>query len=106
MSRARAFYEGVLGLAPSMAHADGDFAWTEYDIGGAALALGCGSAMTKPSVDGGSVGLEVADFSEAIAKLKADKVAFVMEAAETPVCHLAIIKDPDGNAVIIHKRKA
>ena len=24
---------------------------------------------------------------------------------ETPVCHMVMVSDPDGNTVIIHKRK-
>jgi hypothetical protein len=28
-----------------------------------------------------------------------------MDTMETPVCHFAIVRDPDGNAVMIHKRK-
>jgi hypothetical protein len=27
------------------------------------------------------------------------------EPHETPVCHLATVADPDGNLIIIHKRK-
>ena len=28
-----------------------------------------------------------------------------MEPLETPVCHMAIISDPDGSRLLIHKRK-
>ncbi len=28
-----------------------------------------------------------------------------MTRLETPVCHFAIFRDPDGNALMIHKRK-
>jgi hypothetical protein len=28
-----------------------------------------------------------------------------METMETPVCHLAVIQDPDGNPLFVHKRK-
>jgi predicted enzyme related to lactoylglutathione lyase len=31
---------------------------------------------------------------------------FTLEPMETPVCHMAVISDPDGNSVMIHQRKA
>ncbi len=103
--RAKSFYEGILGLTPTMDHEMEGGHWVEYDIGPATLAIGKAPGWT-PSSDGCSVGLEVEDFESAITELKAANVPFGMEAFETPVCHMAMIKDPDGNIVIIHKRKA
>jgi predicted enzyme related to lactoylglutathione lyase len=40
-----------------------------------------------------------------IARLKSLGVKFSMDAMPTPVCNFAIILDPDGNRVMIHKRK-
>ena len=40
-----------------------------------------------------------------VADLKAKGVAFAAEGIESPVCHMAIVKDPDGNAIILHKLK-
>ena len=40
-----------------------------------------------------------------IATLKAAGVQFKMEPFETPVCHMAMVFDPSGNIIIIHKRK-
>ena len=48
---------------------------------------------------------EVDDLDKTIADLKKAGVTFTMEPMETPVCHIAIIRDPDNNAVMIHKRK-
>ncbi len=45
------------------------------------------------------------DFNEAIATLKRNNVKFRMEPMETPVCHMAMVFDPDGNTLCIHKRK-
>ncbi|MDB6148348.1 MAG: hypothetical protein JWO45_2012, partial [Spartobacteria bacterium] len=28
------------------------------------------------------------------------------EAFESPVCHMAVVQDPDGNKLIIHKLKS
>jgi len=29
-----------------------------------------------------------------------------MDPLETPVCYIAVVTDPDGNSLFIHKRKA
>jgi predicted enzyme related to lactoylglutathione lyase len=106
MARARAFYEGTLGLEPTTLHENPDGnAWTEYEIAGGTFSLGKWPGA-KPTADGASVGLEVEDFDATIAELKAAGVPFVMDAFPTPVCRMAIISDPDGNALIIHKRNA
>ena len=39
------------------------------------------------------------------AKLKERGVTFDMEKMETPVCWMAQFRDPDGNKLVIHKRK-
>jgi predicted enzyme related to lactoylglutathione lyase len=49
--------------------------------------------------------LEMEDFDAAIAELKKANVTFVAEAFETPVCHMAVVQDPDGNKLMIHKLK-
>ena len=107
MARARAFYEGVLGLKATMAHGEpGGMQWTEYDIGNGTLSLGAGAPDWKPNASGCSVGLEMEDFDAAIAQLKANNVQFKMEPFPTPVCRMAFIYDTEGNLICIHKRKA
>ena len=107
MARARKFYEGVLGLKPIMTVGEpGGMQWTEYDIANGTLSLGAGAPDWKPSTNGCSVGLEVDDFDAAIAHLRASGVKFHMEPFPTPVCRMAFIFDPDGNAICIHKRSA
>lgn len=106
MARARAFYEGVLGLAPTMVVGEPDgMQWTEYDIANGTLSIGSGAPDWAPSSSGCSVGLEVDDFDDAIAHLRGQGVVFHMEPFETPVCRMAFILDPDGNALCIHQRK-
>ena len=105
LAESRAFYEGILGLVPSMVADHGnDVGWVEYEIGAHVLAIGKAPGM-NPSSDGPSCGLECEDFGETIAALKAAGVAFVMEPFETPVCHMGLVLDPAGNTLIIHKRK-
>jgi predicted enzyme related to lactoylglutathione lyase len=105
LKRAREFYEGALGLKESRLWGDERAAWIEYDIGPGTLAITNMSPDWKPSRDGGGVGLEVEDFKGAIARLKAKGVAFRVEPNETPVCWMAVVSDPDGNTIVVHKRK-
>src|SRR5262245_61673609 len=107
MARARNFYEGTLGLKPTMLVGEtGGMQWTEYDIGPGTLALGAGAPDWTPRSDGCSVGLEVEDFDGAIKHLRDHKVKFRMEPFPTPVCRMAFISDPDGNTICIHKRNS
>ena len=106
MARARALYEGVLGLTPTMVEGDPDgMQWTEYDIANGTLSIGSGAPDWAPSSTGFSVELEVEDFDDAIDHLRGHRVAFHMEPFETPVCRMAFILDPDGNALRIHQHK-
>ncbi|MEA3187549.1 MAG: hypothetical protein QOD99_1379 [Chthoniobacter sp.] len=105
MARARKFYEDALGLTPSTVSNSEHGNWVEYEIGAGALALGSAPGF-KPSPDGCSVGLEVEDFDGAIAELKGQEVKFRIEPMQTPVCRMAMVFDPDGNSVCIHKRNA
>ncbi len=105
MARAREFYEGMLGLKPTMVVGEsGGMQWTEYDIANGTLSLGCGAPDWQPRADGCSVGLEVEDFDAAIAHLKANGAKFKMEPFPTPVCRMAFIYDTEGNLICIHKR--
>jgi predicted enzyme related to lactoylglutathione lyase len=103
IKRARAFYEGVLALKTSAEFGEG--VWIEYEIDDGTLAIGSVGDQWKPSPDGTSVALEVDDFEGAIKSLKEAKVPFDTENIESPVCRMAVVQDPDGNKIIIHKLK-
>ena len=105
MKRARDFYEGVLGLKPTTVTESEHGKWTEYEFGPYALAIGSAAAF-KPNPDGCMAALEVENFDDAIAHLKKHNVKFRMEPMPTPVCRMAMIFDPDGNSICIHKRNA
>jgi len=104
--RARRFYEDTLGLAASRVFGNEKAGMIEYDIGPGTLAIGFGYPGFNPSAGGGCAALEVDDFNAAIERLRRDGARFVIEPTETPVCQLAIVADPDGNSVTIHKRKS
>jgi predicted enzyme related to lactoylglutathione lyase len=101
MKRAREFYEGVLGLLPDP-EMTGDM-WTEYSIGGGTLAIACIGDEWKPSSDGTSAALEVESLEDAIARLREREIDF--DEVDSPVCRMAVIQDPDGNKIVIHKLK-
>ena len=106
MARSRAFYEGVLGLNSTTSMEFGDGFWLEYEIGPHTLAVGK-EPFLKPSGDGPHVCLEVDDFEKTIEHLRQHKVPFAIEPfVAPPGCSAAIIVDPDGNKMGIHKRKA
>jgi predicted enzyme related to lactoylglutathione lyase len=101
MKRSRAFYEGVLGLTPDP-EMMGEV-WTEYPIGTGTLAIGCVGEQWKPSRDGTSAALEVDNLEDTLSRLTEHKIE--RHEVESPVCRMAIIQDPDGNKLIIHKLK-
>jgi predicted enzyme related to lactoylglutathione lyase len=103
IKRARAFYEGPLGLKPSAGFSEG--VWIEYELGDGTLAIGSVGDQWKPSSDGTSVAIEVEDFEVAMKDLKRANVTFAAEGIESPVCRMAVVQDPDGNKIIIHKLK-
>jgi predicted enzyme related to lactoylglutathione lyase len=104
LSRARDFYERKLGLKKSRDSAGGK--WIEYDIGACTLGIGSYGEQWKASPDGTCVALEVDDVDVEISRLKSEGVAIFMGGTDTPICRFAMIADPDGNKIIIHKRKA
>lgn len=104
MARARAFYEGVLGFPASSSGESSP--WVEYDMPGG----GCFAITTvvpdEPSTNsGGTIAFEVEDLPALLADLKAKDVTILAEGIESPVCRMAVIKDSEGNAVLLHKLK-
>jgi catechol 2,3-dioxygenase-like lactoylglutathione lyase family enzyme len=105
MARSRAFYEDVLGLTATSSMEMDDGFWLEYEIGPHTIAVGK-EPFLKPSGDGPHVVLEVDDFEHTIAHLRKHKVPFAVEPfVAPPGCSAAIIMDPDGNKLGIHRRK-
>ena len=103
IKRARSFYEEVLGLKPSDEMMQGR--WIEYDVGDDTLAIANVSDTWTPSDQGTGAALEVENFDDAIKRLNDRHVRFATDPFETPCCHMAVIQDPDGNKLIIHKLK-
>lgn len=105
LAASRSFYENLLGLVPALVHESPDGSqWVEYEIAGQTLCLGQ-TPEWKASADGPSIALECHDLDSVLASLESAGTSFLMPKIETPVCHMAIVKDPAGNSLILHKRK-
>lgn len=105
MEKALTFYRDILGL---QIEADYEGQWIEFGVGGATLAL-IGPPHGTPSrpglQGGGVVALAVADVQASLAELQAKGVPVVSGPHDTPVCHMVMIADPDGNRIWLHQRK-
>jgi predicted enzyme related to lactoylglutathione lyase len=105
-ARARAFYEGLLGLRVG-SHSDNGV-WTEYDLpGGGCLALFKHPDRRAASEPGGaSIAFEVDDLDALVARLEREGVAFLAKDIRSPVCRMANLRDTEGNTIILHQLNA
>ena len=92
MKRARAFYEGVLGLKVSEEMMSGK--WVEYSLGNNTLAIASVGPQWLPSDQGTGAALEVENFDEALKSLRARHVPFTTEPFESPCCWMANYQGP------------
>jgi catechol 2,3-dioxygenase-like lactoylglutathione lyase family enzyme len=105
MEKANHFYGELLGLRrnPNSPHED----WVEYEAGNVTLAV-----MTPRTHDyeftplpPGTLALRVPDVAAAKAELEA-KGLQVNEMWDSGLCYGAGVRDPDGNAILLHHRYA
>jgi catechol 2,3-dioxygenase-like lactoylglutathione lyase family enzyme len=102
---AAAFYGDVLGL-PCSAKYD-RIPGGEFETGNLTLQLLESEAIGltfEPSKS--PVALHVDDVEAARSQLESRGVSFEGETIDSGVCHMAIFRDPDGNALILHHRYA
>lgn len=104
-SRARGFYEGTLGLEVGSHSENG--VWTEYDLpqGGCLALFNHPDPQAASAPGGASIAFEVDDLDALVSRLKAEGVQFVSEEVVSPVCRMAVLKDTEGNTIILHKLK-
>jgi predicted enzyme related to lactoylglutathione lyase len=100
-----AFYRDTLGLYCSVLMPDRGFA--EFETGPLTLSV----ALTEHFPMGyhpnpNPVALHVEDVEAARAELTGRGVEFQGDILDTGVCHMAFFSDPDGNALMLHKRYA
>lgn len=98
--RSRAFYRDVLQLRPD------DKAEYEFWAGDTCFAIWDPSSAGMPFAPngGGHIAWQVDDVAAARAELEAKGVSFDGDIFDTGVCHMAMFKDPDGNAMMLHHR--
>src|SRR5438045_8764439 len=97
MPRARAFYEGVLGLKVSENMMSGK--WVEYSLGNNTLAIASVGPQWLPSDQGTRAALEAENFDEAVKSLEDRHVPFVVEADESPWRRIAITNAAAGHTI-------
>ena len=105
MKRARKFYEEDLGLRVST-NFRGE--WIEYHLRDNCFAItSMLGERVRPSADsGGSVALEVYNLDKFVADLRRKGIRIKVEPFATPVCRMAVLIDPEGNALTLHERRA
>jgi catechol 2,3-dioxygenase-like lactoylglutathione lyase family enzyme len=104
MERATRFYSDTLGLEQV---SEGGF--PQFQLGGNLSVYllnmeAIGSQFTAPH--SAHVALRVPDVVETRKELEAKGVEFRGEILDTGVCHMAFFADPDGNALMLHRRYA
>jgi catechol 2,3-dioxygenase-like lactoylglutathione lyase family enzyme len=104
LQRSAAWYRDTLGLEQTE-----EGAWPEFRIGENAFLYlmdptSVGKEFTGPHT--APIALRVADVAETKAALEANGVEFDGDVFDTGVCHMAQFRDPDGNALMLHRRYA
>ena len=101
--RAKKFYGDTLGL-PIETEGENDL---EFTLGQVTLDVFNPASIGQefaPSPAG--IAIRVPDVAAARAALEAKGVEFDGEIVDSGVCHFAFFKDPDGNALMLHRRYA
>ena len=99
------FYAGTLGLHRSVYIPERGF--SEFETGNLTLSVVNAEAMGMTHhVSRNPVALHVDDVAAAREALEALGVEFIGDVIDTSVCHMAFFHDPDGNALMLHKRYA
>jgi predicted enzyme related to lactoylglutathione lyase len=106
LERAVAFYGETLGLHRSVYKPERNFA--EFETGTVTLSVVNPEAMGigEFKANANHLALQVEDVAAAREALEALGVSFHGDIIDTGVCHMAIFSDPDGNALMLHRRYA
>ncbi len=106
LERSIAFYGETLGLRRSVYYPERNFAEFENGtvtfsvIDPVRMGIGEFKANTAP------IALHVEDVAAARAALEERGVRFAGDIIDSSVCHMALFRDPDGNALLLHHRYA
>ena len=105
LERSKRFYGETLGLT----EIPGQGAWPEFQLGeNVSLYLldptNIGQTFEGPHT--APLALRVADVEASRRSLEAKGIVFSGETFDSSVCHMAFFGDPDGNALMLHRRYA
>ena len=101
IKRAKQFYAVTLGLEIE-SEGESDM---EFRCGQVTLDVFDPSSIGQPfAVSPAGLALRVPDVDAARAELEAKGVVFDGDTIETGVCRMASFQDPDGNALLLHRR--
>ncbi|MGH3083037.1 MAG: VOC family protein [Gaiellaceae bacterium] len=101
ITRAKRFYTETLGLK---IETEGEHDM-EFRTGQVTLDIFNPASIGQPfAVSPAGLALRVPDVAAARAELEAKGVEFDGETLDTGVCHMAFFHDPDGNALMLHRR--
>ena len=97
MDRAQKFYGELLGLKKA---AEYEGKWCEFDTPeGKTIALDSFSPEGTPPY----LALETDDIEAEVARLKQAGVEVLLDVQDNKVCKMAIIKDSEGNGLMLHQ---
>jgi predicted enzyme related to lactoylglutathione lyase len=103
MERAKKFYSETLGIRSTSLES----AWPEFETGNVSLYLVDPTAIGQDfRPHSSAIALRVPDVAAARKDLEAAGVEFQGEILDTGVCHMAFFADPEGNALMLHRRYA
>jgi catechol 2,3-dioxygenase-like lactoylglutathione lyase family enzyme len=101
--RAKKFYGETLGL-PIETEDEHD---VEFALGQVTLDVFNPASIGRPFAPSpAGIAIRVPDVAATRATLEAKGVEFDGEIVDSGVCHFAFFKDPDGNALMLHRRYA
>jgi predicted enzyme related to lactoylglutathione lyase len=105
LDAAVAFYGDVLGLTRSVHIPDRHFA--EFETGNLTLSIYDPEKMgMEHNRNPNPIALRVDDVASSREELEGRGVQFAADTLDTGVCHMAFFSDPDGNALMLHRRYA
>jgi catechol 2,3-dioxygenase-like lactoylglutathione lyase family enzyme len=103
IARAKAFYAETLGLEIESEGEDD----MEFHLGQVTLDIFNPASIGQPFAPNlGGLAIRVPDVAASRAELEAKGVEFDGDILDTGVCHIASFRDPDGNALMLHRRYA
>ena len=104
LERSTMWYAETLGLRQT-----GFGGWPEFKLGDNVFLYlldptNIGQTFQGPHTS--AIALRVPDVGEAKSALEEEGVTFDGDVFDTGVCHMALFRDPDGNALMLHRRYA